>query len=455
MLKIRGGIRVRLTLAITVTSLVLMSIVGLAIERTIGEKIFQDSRNQAAALLESLSLPCAMEKATNSLERLDDSLAELVRVGGGKLPILEVAFFDHSGNLVAYSSQRHGLSVSPGLQVLQRAFIDSSIRSTRPTWTRFSGSDDLAVLQVSMPAVSGLRWGTLVAAFHLEPVMEELRWTRLILGGTAIGLALMLVILLHLTLSWMVISPIRNLADAVENIQQGFLGARAAVHSADELGQLGVGFNAMAEELQSYTESLEKKVEERAHEVRRKNRELSEANAKLETLARTDDLTQLYNRRYVLEVLDFEIRRGERSTNRLLVAMVDVDHFKRVNDTHGHQGGDRVLQQIADIFRANLRSTDIIGRYGGEEFLVIFLDTDTTAGGQVAEKLRRKVEEAVFLDAGGNLVADVTISIGLDKFSVGGEDSGTLIAHADEALYAAKRSGRNRVVIWRPDLGRS
>jgi len=278
---------------------------------------------------------------------------------------------------------------------------------------------------------------------------------RLLLLFIAIGFSIVLTVVLYLILSRMLIRPIRALAEAVTSVQEGFLGARADVMSRDELGQLAYGFNNMAAELQSYTAGLERKVAERAAVIQAKNRELEQVNSDLEAavkqldrLARTDELTQVYNRRHLRTVLDFEIKRGERSFNRLMVAMVDVDHFKKINDTHGHQTGDSVLRELAHLMVRHLRSTDIVARFGGEEFVILLLDTHADAGVAAAEKIRRLVEEHAFFNSEGRSIGTVTISIGLVSFPAAGETSPALLQSVDKALYEAKSKGRNCVVSW-------
>ena len=457
----RFGIRSRLALVTSVTALAVMGGVGLALDGFISQRTFEDTRDQAGTLLESLSVPCALDVAVNSYERLDDNLAELVKAGGVTLGILEVVFLDSRGQLVAHSASEVVQKTPSGVGgvgetiVLDEAFLARAVNSPDGKWERRELPTGRQVLQVSMPAVSGLRWGTLVAAFDLKPVLDQIAWARLLLFIIAIGFSIVLTFVLYFVLSRMLIRPIRTLTSAVNSVQEGFLGARAEVLSQDELGQLAHGFNNMASELQSYTASLERKVAERAAVIQAKNRELEQVNKDLEVavkqldrLARTDELTQVYNRRHLRTVLDFEIKRGERSFNRLMVAMVDVDHFKKVNDTHGHQTGDAVLRDIAHLMVRHLRSTDIVARFGGEEFVILLLDTQPEAGVAAAEKLRRLVEQHTFFNSEGRSIGTVTVSIGLVCFPAAGETSPALLESVDKALYEAKSRGRNCVVSW-------
>lgn len=164
------------------------------------------------------------------------------------------------------------------------------------------------------------------------------------------------------------------------------------------------------------------------------------SNRELEVLAETDALTQLGNRMRLDDVLTYELRRAQRRREPLSIIMLDIDHFKRVNDEFGHPVGDQVLTAIAHTLRASLRSTDTIGRWGGEEFLVILPSTTTVQSADVAEKIRAAVE-AQDLETAGH----VTVSLGVTS-SRDGDSPGLIVNRADEALYQAKWGGRNKVV---------
>lgn len=172
-------------------------------------------------------------------------------------------------------------------------------------------------------------------------------------------------------------------------------------------------------------------------------------NARLFDSATFEGLTGLYRREVLLEILDREWSRSQRYARPLAVALVDLDHFKEVNDRFGHLAGDLVLQRVASEMRGQLRETDFIGRYGGEEFLFVLPETTLEGGRQFAEKVRQKVEQLeVPTEAGRNV--RVTVSIGVAAREGGRDDDGrararALLASADEALYAAKREGRNRI----------
>lgn len=170
---------------------------------------------------------------------------------------------------------------------------------------------------------------------------------------------------------------------------------------------------------------------------------LMNANRELDQLARRDVLTDLHNRFAASERLRDEFVRSQRSNVAFSVLLLDVDHFKRVNDTHGHDVGDQVLQAVARQIKGSVRAWDFVARFGGEEFLVILPDTDAQEAEVVAEKIRRAVDTCE-----PPVVGHVTLSVGLSEWRDDLPDEGRLVRRADEALYAAKGAGRNQVRVW-------
>ena len=160
-------------------------------------------------------------------------------------------------------------------------------------------------------------------------------------------------------------------------------------------------------------------------------------------LSITDGLTGLYNKRYFLEVFDKEIERGRRSNSALSLIVMDIDHFKLINDTYGHLQGDSVLKEVASIIKENIRKIDFPARYGGEEFATILPNTNIENAVNIAEKIRKLMESHNFKAEKEPL--KVTISMGVAKLSDNVNDKLELIKMADDALYDAKKSGRNRV----------
>jgi diguanylate cyclase (GGDEF)-like protein len=188
-------------------------------------------------------------------------------------------------------------------------------------------------------------------------------------------------------------------------------------------------------ELEQLRRELEARVDKRTEQLRAANLQLAEA-------ARTDSLTGLANRRALLERFDAERRRSARSEEPIALVMADIDHFKRVNDEHGHAAGDRVLQEIATTLRSALRAQDTVARWGGEEFLLLLPETDLEGALIAAEAARTRIEETpVRL---GERLLPITLSFGAAQHAPQATVDETLAA-ADRALYRAKESGRNCV----------
>ncbi len=205
-------------------------------------------------------------------------------------------------------------------------------------------------------------------------------------------------------------------------------------------------------ELAEYREHLEQLVEQRTKEIEERNAELrrevaerQRAEAQLRELASRDPLTEAMNRRLFFELAERELARAERAAEPLSLAMIDADHFKRVNDEHGHLMGDQVLRTLVELCRQSLRGTDLLARYGGEEFVVLLPVTELADAERVMERVRAQISNASM--SGGRDGKDkvrFTVSIGVVSRAPG-ESLHSLLRRSDEALYEAKARGRNRV----------
>jgi len=176
------------------------------------------------------------------------------------------------------------------------------------------------------------------------------------------------------------------------------------------------------------------------------NRDLTRAVERIEQLAIRDELTGAYNRRFLMECLARERSRAERLRASFSICLLDVDHFKSINDGFGHPAGDAVLIELPALAAAGLRGADVFGRFGGEEFLVILPDTSLAGAQALAERMRAAIEAARFSGIGERRV---TATLGVAEYCAG-EEVTALLARADRALYAGKTGGRNRVAIPQP-----
>ena len=172
------------------------------------------------------------------------------------------------------------------------------------------------------------------------------------------------------------------------------------------------------------------------------------ANEGLIRFAFTDYLTGLKTRGYFEQQLDLEFKRAERRRQKFGLLMIDIDHFKRLNDTFGHHVGDQMLRDVTSILMKDMREVDTVARYGGEEFVMILPETTETGALYVAQRLRRAVEQAKFFAGSPHEIQHLTISIGVAVYDTDAQFKRDLIEFADAALYAAKHKGRNRVVSY-------
>jgi diguanylate cyclase (GGDEF)-like protein len=210
-----------------------------------------------------------------------------------------------------------------------------------------------------------------------------------------------------------------------------------------EIGEWRRRWEEKNRELESYNRelmALKELYKERA-------RELRAVMEKLEEVSITDDLTQIYNHRYLISRLHYEFERAKRYGSSISLIMLDIDHFKVYNDNNGHLAGDDALKKVARLINGAIRETDIVGRYGGEEFAIILLHADLTQVEEVAERIRRTIEEAPFPHEELQPMGKITVSMGGSCFSNGMKTMEDLIGSADKALYKAKANGRNQIAI--------
>lgn len=204
----------------------------------------------------------------------------------------------------------------------------------------------------------------------------------------------------------------------------------------------------ISDELTIYQNDLELLVEERTKKLEKTNASLEEeilerksAEKKLEELATTDPLTLLYNRRKFNELVDYEIEKEKRYALGLSVIYCDIDHFKNINDTYGHDVGDEVLIAFAKLLKESLRESDTVARWGGEEFVILIPSKTADIAVEIAEKMRKNIEDNVFLNVG-----TVTASFGVSHY-INNDTKEAMLKRADKALYKAKENGRNCVEV--------
>lgn len=220
------------------------------------------------------------------------------------------------------------------------------------------------------------------------------------------------------------------------------------LNRTDEVGVINNAIVSMVKKIATHTHeldivnlSLETKIKERT-------KELEEANTKLKALSITDELTQLSNRRYFEEYFHKSWELAKRNKVNISIIMCDIDLFKEVNDTYGHQAGDFVLKNIAQIMKKTLkRETDFVARYGGEEFIIVLYDTNTEIAEELCQNIQKNIKSNSFEYKGEN-IENITVSFGISTTIPKNKDSSEeLIKLADKALYKAKEDGRDRIKL--------
>jgi diguanylate cyclase (GGDEF)-like protein len=196
--------------------------------------------------------------------------------------------------------------------------------------------------------------------------------------------------------------------------------------------------------LRARLNETEKELDDAKRMLKIKEIELDAVIAQAEEVSHVDALTCLPNRRQIIKTLQVEVNRAERYNTLLSISMIDIDHFKKVNDSYGHTVGDQVLFQLANILQESIRNPDTVGRYGGEEFLVVLPNTRLEQAAEQAARLCKCIREA---DIEIGDVLRLTVSIGVAEYRYGQENWQKFLSRADMALYAAKNAGRDRWAV--------
>jgi diguanylate cyclase (GGDEF)-like protein len=283
----------------------------------------------------------------------------------------------------------------------------------------------------TLKGTSQIGWGVVAELDHDKAYAQIFRLRNLTIA-LIVGLLLVVGFAAYV-LGLTIVRPLNRLITAASQVASGNLDVNVPVLGRSELGYMTEVFNDMVTRLRQGREGLGAM-----------NRTLRERNRELHELSITDSLTGLYNRKHLMEVLTKEVARAERYQRPLAVLMIDVDHFKLYNDTCGHLAGDEVLRNIAAIFRGCLRESDCVGRYGGEEFLIILPETVADDARRIADRIRSRLAEENF--PADSKPVNITISGGIAIFPGNGRSPESLLRSADAALYQAKNHGRNQVV---------
>jgi len=265
----------------------------------------------------------------------------------------------------------------------------------------------------TIKGVPRLEWAVLAEV----PAAQAYRQVARLRNVTVLIVAALLVVvgLFAYFLGLLITRPLGRLTGAAVKVAGGDLDVQLPVVGGGELKYVTEVFNDMVARLRGSRKELER-------------------------LSVTDDLTGLYNRRYLMEALANEVRRSRRLEHPCALLMADVDHFKEYNDAYGHLAGDEALTHIAAVLRDTTRDVDCAARYGGEEFVVVLAETPLKGAVGVSERVQERLAAELFEGD------KITLSVGVAEFPAHGDTAEALIASADAAMYAAKDQGRDRVI---------
>lgn len=308
----------------------------------------------------------------------------------------------------------------------------------------FGSGGGMALASIS---AGGNRVGSVIIQINQREVKSSLKRILWILCGALLAV-LVLAYPFSRWLSARIARPINELVELMARVaREGAYSTRAREDGPEEVRRLGWAFNHMLQQIEAREQALEQNKQELETRIEDRTAELRAKQAELEILARTDGLTGLHNRRYFMEQVDHEFRRAQRQARPLSIIMLDLDHFKQVNDNHGHQTGDQVLAGVARVLREAIRGTDLIGRFGGEEFVLALPETDAAVARDLAERLCQGVRQWQYVLPGGQPPLHTSCSLGVATWRPGASVSlEEVFRHADAALYQAKEQGRDRVV---------
>lgn len=295
--------------------------------------------------------------------------------------------------------------------------------------------------------------GGLTLGFSTKKTMQRLDSRKSSLVKREVLIILFIALGEFIALSFIIIKPISIISESLkkEEDDNSSIGT-IPITTKDEFGELAKKFNDLSEnlnlansELQSRVDYADKQLIKTNNILLERSGELLELNAEFKKLSITDSLTELYNRRYFEEVLKDEVEITKRHGDINSILVIDIDHFKNVNDTYGHAHGDTVIKMISNVMKSRLRETDVLCRIGGEEFVAICRRADKQAAIALAEDIRGSVEKQIVVAGKDDIM--VTISIGIITFDKENIETyeDNIFKYADIALYYSKENGRNKI----------
>jgi diguanylate cyclase (GGDEF)-like protein len=361
---------------------------------------------------------------TLDLQSLKPSLKDTT-----KLPLGDVILIDSAGNVLLSSHVEINQPVSLDSELLEQ------LKAQDKNPLTFESLLQRKVIGLGYISEK-LRLTIIAERDHKEVYAAWIKLRNLFLA--LVGVLILVVTAIALRMGRAIVKPLQDLINATKQIVGGDLDVRLTIARNDELGQLAHTFNQMTEKL------LHKQAK-----IITNNEVMEQKNKQLEALSVTDSLTGLYNRNKLNMIIADQLARFKRNHRPFAMLMMDVDHFKTLNDSLGHIVGDKILSAVAKILIQSIRNVDFAARYGGDEFIIILTETNVNNALKTAERIRSQVVE--ILHGSDDKKIAVTLSIGIVQCQPEDTTSTILLTRADKALYAAKHAGRNQSYCIHPD----
>ncbi|MBE0509589.1 MAG: diguanylate cyclase [Chromatiales bacterium] len=417
------GIRQKVVIVLLIGLLIALSISGWLLLRDVEQDILKETNRRGAEMVDYLSQSLAYSMVGYDYHTIQLQLDQIIQSGS----IMQVRVLSDRGNLMAEATH-------PSRPSVERAGFDG------PVW------------------LNQQHIGHIELELNIDPIVQQLAAQKAAIIKREIIVILLIALGEFMVLSWVIIRPLTQVSRALEsNVDDsGLILREIPVHAKDEIGELAQRFNLVRAQLNVANEKLQGKVEATDKELQAayeqllaQSARLQDINDELERISLTDPLTGLGNRRAFDLDIENDVAMFKRHGDLGSLVMMDLDHFKRINDTYGHDVGDQVLVQFAHMLRVHIRETDSICRMGGEEFAIFLRRTDSNEAIATANNLR-ELTEMMAIEIGDELQIQITVSIGVASLSNERQLDTTMSLYkaADQAMYISKQRGRNQVTCY-------
>ncbi|MCB9856727.1 MAG: diguanylate cyclase [Phycisphaerales bacterium] len=445
-----SGLQFRTTLILTTTVLAASGLTGALYLRTTTDLVLDHTRSRSRDLAQALALASATDVAKRDSE-------SLVRIAEGMLlgsEICYVLYTDVSGHVLA-SYQNGTGNITPFLIKGSENISVEPIDEPRIIVHREYGARVDVVYPVLLPVPSSEQTDgpkPTIGYVRLGLSITDAEKALTMLAKNVMGLSV-IITLLMVPLGYQivrnVVSPLKSIREAARAIARNEPFVHVALKRSDEIGELGESFNAMADQILATHSKLTQLNSELEDRVSKRTQALEDANQRLREMASRDSLTGLYNRRHFNDLLAQLFAESSRYDTNLSCVMIDLDNFKHVNDSLGHQAGDDLLRLTSNVIHRSIREADVAVRYGGDEFCVLMPQTAPAEARASAERILECFCRDIERDMPSASVATLSIGVASRQGSEPASPD-ALVQLADEALYLAKAGGKNRITVVQP-----